>query len=202
MTQPAPPGLMRNSAKTERPPGIVGPDGLADVVPTTTGRFPPSAESLCTPPDRFGQFSKWRHVFISIAPGQAAEASPAGSGRDRGSSRLRPGKGADCDAIETPKQRVRAFPFQTCCGTRLSVPRPSLRSIRANEHAWEDVMVDATQYRTMAAEHHRLAGMCRSPESREEHFRLEKEFLALADCMERSQGVGRVEHASDPRVVR
>jgi len=63
-------------------------------------------------------------------------------------------------------------------------------------------MVDATQYRTMAAEHHRLAGMCRSPESREEHFRLEKEFLALADCMERSQGVGTVEHASDPWVVR
>ena len=63
-------------------------------------------------------------------------------------------------------------------------------------------MVDATQYRTIAAEHHRLAGMCRSPESREEHFRLEKEFLALADCMERSQGVGTVEHASAPRFVR
>src|SRR5262249_10548339 len=65
----------------ERPPGIVEPDGLADVVPTTRGRFPPSAESLCTPPDRFEQFSKWQHVFI--LPGQAAEASPA-KGRDEG----------------------------------------------------------------------------------------------------------------------
>jgi hypothetical protein len=38
----------------------------------------------------------------------------------------------------------------------------------------------------MASEHHRLAGMCRSPESREQHFRLEQEFLALAyseECM-------------------
>jgi hypothetical protein len=62
----------------------VGPDGLADVVPTTRGRFPPSAESLCTPPDRFGQFSKWRHVFISIAPGQAAEARPPGRAATEG----------------------------------------------------------------------------------------------------------------------
>jgi hypothetical protein len=40
-------------------------------------------------------------------------------------------------------------------------------------------MVDATEYRVMAAEHHRLAGMCRSPESREQHLRLEKELRAL-----------------------
>ena len=38
----------RLSAK-KRPSGIsAGPDGLADVVPTDKGRFPPSAESLFT----------------------------------------------------------------------------------------------------------------------------------------------------------
>jgi hypothetical protein len=39
-------------------------------------------------------------------------------------------------------------------------------------------MINAAEYRAMASEHHRLAGMCRSPESREHHFRLEKDFLA------------------------
>jgi hypothetical protein len=46
-------------------------------------------------------------------------------------------------------------------------------------------MVTAIEYRAMALEHHRWAGMCRSPESREEHFCLEKELLALADREER-----------------
>jgi hypothetical protein len=46
-------------------------------------------------------------------------------------------------------------------------------------------MVTAIEYRAMALQHHRWAGMCRSPESREEHFRLEKEFFALADREER-----------------
>jgi hypothetical protein len=41
-------------------------------------------------------------------------------------------------------------------------------------------MLDATEYRAMAADHHRLAGMCRSPESREQHLRMEKEFRAFA----------------------
>jgi hypothetical protein len=41
-------------------------------------------------------------------------------------------------------------------------------------------MTTAAEYRTMAAEHHRFAGMCRSPESRERHLRLEQQFLALA----------------------
>jgi hypothetical protein len=53
-------------------------------------------------------------------------------------------------------------------------------------------MINASEYRAMAAEHHRLAGMCRSPESREHHFRLEKEFLALADAEECLRGA----HAS------
>src|SRR5262245_55162403 len=92
----------------ERPPGIVGPDGLADVVPTTKGRFPPSAESLCTPPDRFGQFSRWNLIFISQDAAQRPRPSP-GEPRGRRSSRLRLGEGADCQTIETPKQRVRAF---------------------------------------------------------------------------------------------
>jgi hypothetical protein len=49
-------------------------------------------------------------------------------------------------------------------------------------------MVNAADYRAMAAEHHRLAGMCRAPESREHHFRLEKDFQALADSEERLRG--------------
>ena len=50
-------------------------------------------------------------------------------------------------------------------------------------------MVTAIEYRAMALQHHRWAGMCRSPESREEHFRLEKELLVLADNEERLHGV-------------
>jgi hypothetical protein len=50
--------------------------------------------------------------------------------------------------------------------------------------AWEDNMPNATEYRAMAAEEHRLAGMCRSPDSREEHRRRESELLALADKLE------------------
>jgi hypothetical protein len=46
-------------------------------------------------------------------------------------------------------------------------------------------MVTALEYRAMALQHHRWAGMCRLPQSREEHFRLEKELLALADGEER-----------------
>ena len=42
-------------------------------------------------------------------------------------------------------------------------------------------MINATEYRAMAAEHHRLAGMCRSPESREQHLSLEQQFRALAE---------------------
>ena len=60
----------------ERPPGIVGPDGLADVVPTAKGRFPPSAESLCTLPDRFGQFRKWHLAIFQQNSGPAAEVEP------------------------------------------------------------------------------------------------------------------------------
>ena len=52
--------------------------------------------------------------------------------------------------------------------------------------AWEDAMVIATVYRAMAAEHHCLAGMYRSPESREQHSRLETELSCEADW-----GVGR-----------
>jgi hypothetical protein len=59
-------------------------------------------------------------------------------------------------------------------------------------------MVNATEYRAMAAEHHRLAGMCRSPESREQHLCLEKEILALADSEERLHEARAPEHASHP----
>jgi hypothetical protein len=61
-------------------------------------------------------------------------------------------------------------------------------------------MVNATEYRAMAAEHHRLAGMCRSPESREQHLRLEKELRALADSEEYLHGTRAPQHASDPQI--
>ena len=60
-------------------------------------------------------------------------------------------------------------------------------------------MVTAIEYRAMALQHHRWAGMCRSPESRQEHFRLEKELLALADSEERLNGVRAPEQASSPQ---
>jgi hypothetical protein len=58
-------------------------------------------------------------------------------------------------------------------------------------------MVNAADYRAMAAEHHRLAGMCRARESREQHFRLEKHFQALADSEERLHGRARSAAASE-----
>jgi hypothetical protein len=58
-------------------------------------------------------------------------------------------------------------------------------------------MVTTIEYRAMALQHHRWAGMCRSPESREEHFRLEKELLALADNEERTHGVPALERAGN-----
>jgi hypothetical protein len=93
------------------------------------------------------------------------------------------------ESIETPTQSVRFSnpylnwdPFER--PTRF-VPASAGRTA----FAWEDTMINAIQYRAMALQHHRWAGMCRSPESREEHFRLEKEFLALADSEERVHGV-------------
>jgi hypothetical protein len=62
-------------------------------------------------------------------------------------------------------------------------------------------MVNATEYRAMAAEHHRLAGMCRSPESREQHLRLEKELRALAGSEECLHGTRAPQHASETRIV-
>jgi hypothetical protein len=65
--------------------------------------------------------------------------------------------------------------------------------------AWESTVINAIEYRAMALQHHRWACMCRSPESREEHFRLEKELLALADREERLHGVRAPEQASNPQ---
>jgi hypothetical protein len=42
------------------------------------------------------------------------------------------------------------------------------------------ITINPTEYRAMAAEQHRFAGMCRSPKSRQQHLRLEREFLVLA----------------------
>jgi hypothetical protein len=63
-------------------------------------------------------------------------------------------------------------------------------------------MVTAIEYRAMALQHHRWAGMCRSPESREEHFRLAKELLALADTEERLHGVRALGQAGKSAAVK
>ena len=60
-------------------------------------------------------------------------------------------------------------------------------------------MINAIEYREMALQHHRWAGMCRSPESREEHLRLEQEFLVLADSEERLRGVRALENEGNPQ---
>lgn len=62
-------------------------------------------------------------------------------------------------------------------------------------------MINPTEYRAMAAEHHRLAGMCRSPESREHHLRLEQALRALAEREERLHATAASQHASDPPVI-
>jgi hypothetical protein len=62
-------------------------------------------------------------------------------------------------------------------------------------------MINATEYRAMAAEHHRFAGMCRSPESREQHLRLEQELRALAEREERLNEPHVAQHAGDPPVL-
>ena len=62
-------------------------------------------------------------------------------------------------------------------------------------------MASAIEYRAMALQHHRWAGMCRSPESREEHFRQERELLALADSEERLHGVCAPKQASNPAEI-
>jgi hypothetical protein len=67
--------------------------------------------------------------------------------------------------------------------------------------AWEDTMISPTEYRAMAAEHHRLAGMCRSPASREQHLRLEEEFRALAEREELLHPPHIPPQANDPPVV-
>jgi hypothetical protein len=59
--------------------------------------------------------------------------------------------------------------------------------------------MSATEYRAKAAEHHRLAGMCRSPESRERHFQLERDFLALAEAVKRTANSAQRSHNSGPR---
>jgi hypothetical protein len=60
-------------------------------------------------------------------------------------------------------------------------------------------MVSATEYRAMAAEHHRLAGMCRLPESRERHLRLEQELLTIANNEECLQGLRTLQHVGEPQ---
>jgi hypothetical protein len=60
-------------------------------------------------------------------------------------------------------------------------------------------MVSATEYRVMAAEHHRLAGMCRAPESREQHLRLEQELLVLANNEECLHGLRAPQQSREPQ---
>ena len=68
--------------------------------------------------------------------------------------------------------------------------------------AWEEHMPNAAEYRTMAAEEHRLAGMCRSPDSREEHLRRENELLAPADNEEALEGERALQRPTRPHTIR
>jgi hypothetical protein len=63
-------------------------------------------------------------------------------------------------------------------------------------------MVNPTEYRAMAAEHHRLAGMCRSPDSREQHLRLEKDLRALADSEECLHRARSPQPTNDPQILK
>jgi hypothetical protein len=63
-------------------------------------------------------------------------------------------------------------------------------------------MVNATDYCAMAAEHHRLAGMCRSPEPREQQLRLEEELRTLADSEECLHGARARSMSSDPQIAK
>ena len=103
--------------------------------------------------------------------------------------RLHVGEGANWGRS---KRQSKAFGFhrRNLRGTLLSVLPGT------NEIAYEDIMINAAEYRAMASEHHRLAGMCRSPESREQHFRLEKDFLALAASEECLHGTRAAQHPS------
>ena len=94
------------------------------------------------------------------------------------------------------------FPFQNLIdGTRSSGPRRSFRRWPGEGNSrGRTSMINATEYRAMAAEHHRLAGMCRSPESREQHLRLEQELRALADRKD-LHGPRARQHASDPQIA-
>jgi hypothetical protein len=100
-------------------------------------------------------------------------------------------EGADSPMIETPTEGVRLTLQFSVDGTLLSVPRvcpTRVAPVQAGTipPAWEDIVVNTTDYRAMAAEHHRYAGMCRSPESRERHLGLEQQLLALAKLQESS----------------
>ena len=106
------------------------------------------------------------------------------------------------EVTETPTQSVRAFrsklnwwdPFKRSTPFA-PAPVGPMELTWEDTLAWEDTMVIATVYRAMAAEHHRLACMCRSPESREQHSRLETGIRALAE-----ERVPR--DASDPQIVK
>jgi hypothetical protein len=99
------------------------------------------------------------------------------------------------------KRQRKAFDFPILPnGSCLSVSRRHSVSAGRTALAWEDIVVTAVEYRAMALQHHRWAGMCRLPQSREEHFRLEKELLALADGEERMHGMRTPEQASNPQM--
>ncbi len=83
-----------------------------------------------------------------------------------------------------------------------SVPRCLFGAAGQMERAWEEPMVSATEYRAMAAEHHRLAGMCRSPESRERYLSLEQELLAIANNEECLHGLRTPQQAREPQPAR
>jgi hypothetical protein len=93
-----------------------GPDGLADVVPTDQGRFPPSAESLSTRDDRFGQpeAGKLFHIF---------NKRPADEGYSGCSVPRRPGPAPEPNAALRVGVMGEAGDFKCLTSVKLK-PRP------------------------------------------------------------------------------
>jgi hypothetical protein len=159
----------------------------------------------------------WRAVLPNRAgietecPAQPLQRSPR-AGTSRCPSRCVPLVKAAAPVVNSLstlfRQRCKLTAIERHAGVRVFNPnlnwdpfecptRFVLASAGRTALAWEDIMVTTIEYRAMALQHHRWAGMCRSPESREEHFRLEKELLALADSEERMHGVPALERAGN-----
>ncbi len=139
---------------------------LGRTVPADTGLRKP--DSGAAPATRAGTHHQ-RAVVATGAPGTVS-ASPQSGSLGPGPSPL---AGGALDFIPAKAQtwldrnadaKRSGFHSKTCLWDPFERPTPFAPAAgRGMELAWEDTMVNATEYRAMAAEQHRLAGMCRSP---------------------------------------